>query len=191
MNKIVIVTGSPGAGKTTVTSSAMKSGRYKVMNLGTLMLEIAIKKGYVKERDQMRYLSNEKITELRTAAADHIARQDGLIIIDTHATIQQHGRFVPGIPAHFAEQLKGVVGLIYVDADTEAILKRRERDTSRIREADDKRVLDEQRDLNLAILGYYSSHLNIPLYIIHNQEGKVEQSSKFFEEDLKDAFGER
>ena len=54
---VVIVTGVPGVGKSTVMAAAEEYG-YKIVNFGTTMFEEAQKEG-VKDRDDMRKLSIE------------------------------------------------------------------------------------------------------------------------------------
>lgn len=190
MNKIVIVTGSPGAGKSSVTGAVQNDKGYTLVNVGDIMEKVAKEKGYVKDRDEMRYMSNEHITELRKLAAKHIAGLPGKIIVDTHATVQQHNRYVPGLPGQFLQDLGNVVGLFYIDADPKDILRRRGADRSRTREEEPLHVLETQRLVNIATLSAYSSQLNIPLYVILNQDGKLEEAKGLLRTHLADAFGE-
>jgi adenylate kinase len=190
MKQMVIVVGSPGAGKTSVVSPLQKSRKYKVVNLGDIMGEIGIKSHLVKRVDEIRYLDNDKNTDLRTKAVERVSKLEGNVILSTHAMVEQHGRYLPGLSYYMFKHFRHVKGFFYIDADTETLLRRRRKDKSRTREIEDKKVLDTQRDLNLAILSYYSTHLNIPLYIINNTDGKLGETRKTFVKDLKDAFGE-
>ncbi len=191
MKKLVIVLGSPSSGKTTIVNAISKDKRYKRLNLGDVMFDIGVRRNIIKNRDQIRYLDNDGISELRTKAVEHISRIDGNVVLDTHATVEQHGRFFPGLPHYMMNHLKHVRGLFYIDATTDELLKRRKKDKSRTREIEDKWLIDTQRDVNLAILSYYASDLNIPLYIIHNKEGKMKDTVRTFSRHLEDAFGER
>ena len=56
---------------------------------------------------------------------------------------------------------------------------------------EEKWVIDTQRNLNLAILSYYASYLNIPLYIMNNEEGELQNTQRLFIKHLDDAFGEK
>jgi adenylate kinase len=188
MADVVIVTGLPGAGKTTIVNTIAKDKKYKILNLGDLMIEIALKRGYCKSRDQVRYLPNKKIAELRHIVTKRIGVLKGKIIIDTHASVQQHWRFVPGIPFSMLTDLKHVRGLIYVDAATEAIRARRNKDKTRTREDESQDLVATQRVVNISMLAFCASYLNIPLYIIDNKEGQLEDSERLFKAHLKDAF---
>jgi len=145
----------------------------------------------VDDRDEMRYLAPDEQTDLRDKATEQVARVDGNVVLDTHAMVEQHGRFFPGLPFYMVKHFKHVSGLFYIDAETEAIIARRRRDKTREREFEEKWLIETQRDLNLAIMSYYASYLNIPLYIIDNEEGKLDQTRKIFKKHLEDAFGEK
>ena len=53
---VVIITGVPGVGKSTVIDAAQKAKGYKVVVYGTEMVNVARAKGLVKDRDEMRRL---------------------------------------------------------------------------------------------------------------------------------------
>jgi adenylate kinase len=187
MARIVIVTGTPGAGKSSIVRTLDKSPVYRVRNLGEIMLGLAIKKGYCKDRDKIRYLSNAKQNELGLAAARQLAKEKGTVVLDTHASVEQHGRVVTGLPGNFLDALKDVRGLVYVDSETDLIVKRRKRDKARSREVESKRTIETQRIINLSTLSYCAAYLNIPIYIIDNKEGRLKESQNSLRLYLKDA----
>jgi adenylate kinase len=189
MTKILIVVGSPGAGKSTLLGDKSIAGKYKVMNLGDLLSKVALSKGYVKDRDQVRYLPRSLILRLYKEAGGRMPPMDGDVIIDTHASVEAHNRFDPGITFKTEKILKHAVGLVYIDATNDEIRERRMKDRKRTREIESEATLNRQRIINMATLSYYSSLLNIPLYIIDNTEGKLRQTLKTFLEDAADAFG--
>lgn len=190
-NRIVIVASSPGAGKTTIISSVAGNGRYTIVNMGTLMLDIAMKGGYVEHRDQLRFLPNETMTALRNAAFKHIAQLPGRVIVDTHASVEQNGRYLPGLPVDAVNLLKGgLAGFIYIDASTEDVMKRRKSDKTRKRENEDSALVDLQRLINIAALSHYSSHFNVPLYVIINRQNQLGISVESFRGKIKEIFGE-
>jgi adenylate kinase len=190
MKKLVIVLGSPSAGKSSVVSPLKNNKKYIIVNMGDVMLEIAKKRKLATSQDKLRYLTPDQQTDLRDAATEQIAKINGNVILDTHATIEQHGRFFPGLPFYMVEHFKHVAGLFYIDAETDQIMERRKKDKTRQRELEEKWLIDTQRDLNLAIMSYYASDLNIPLYIIDNEDGKLDQTRNTFKKHLEDAFGE-
>ncbi len=190
MADIVVVTGTPGAGKTTIINSLRGSGKYAIVGVGTMMQELATELGYTKNRDEIRYLSNQKVTELRSAVFRRIAAMDGRVIVDTHASVVENRRFISGLPFTAVKLLKGARALIYLDTTAEAIMSRRLRDKTRHREMQSAMDIENQRTMNLATLAYYASYLNIPLYLIDNKEGDQERVAKEFSESVAEIFGE-
>jgi adenylate kinase len=188
-NKIVFVCGSPGAGKTTMLKGVADNQNYKFMNVGTVMLEIAIKHGYVKERDEIRFLSKKLINELQILTFTEISKGDGNVILDTHATVEENGRYVPGITIEHTKYLAGLAGFIYIDSLTEDISHRRKGDHTRRREHERKELIDVQRHINLSILSTCATYLDVPVYVIFNEQGKLEESIEAMKIDLKDIFG--
>ena len=90
------------------------------------MLEFGLAKKYVKQRDELRYLDGNKFNELRNMAINKINSTEGNIIIDTHASVGENGRYMPGLPLGALDQFNHrVTGLIYIDAPTKDILDRR------------------------------------------------------------------
>jgi len=95
--KVVVVTGVPGVGKTTVLSIAEKKARergikLKVLNFGDFMLNKAVAEGLLKNRDEIRRASLRQQLELQSYAAKAMVEEasrelgtDGFLIIDTHA----------------------------------------------------------------------------------------------------------
>ncbi len=192
-NRIIIVTGTPGAGKTTAitNSEGITKVKYKDVTIGTLMEEIVKQKGWAKDRDEIRYLPNDKITELRKLAFAAIAAMNDNVVVDTHASIEQRGRYVPGLPTAETMLLKdGLRAIVCIDASTEDILIRRASDKNRKREVEDARLVDMQRVINLSSLSYYSQKLNIPLYVIDNKQDMLDATVKRFAEILEEVFKE-
>jgi adenylate kinase len=189
MSRILIVAGSPGSGKTTLLSSRAIRSKYKVVTMGDLMAKAAIAKGLVRNRDEIRRLPIAANKRISAAAAREIARIGGNIVLETHASVEADGRFIPGLLAEHMRVWGNVVGLVYLDSTNEEIIRRRMRDRSRIREHESAEWLDRQRIVNLAALSYHSASLNIPLYIIDNRQGKMNASVKEFIAHAKDAFG--
>ncbi|MDE1865970.1 MAG: AAA family ATPase [Candidatus Micrarchaeota archaeon] len=173
---IILVAGSPGAGKTTVLKEAGVSLDCKIVNMGTTMLEVGQKLGYVTDRDQIRYLSLKKFNEVRNKALDEIEKVAGNILIDTHASVGENGRYLPGFPVSFLNKLGHVKGLIYIDAPTKDIIERRSDDPSRKREHDDAHTIDAQRLINISMLSFASAYLNIPLYVVINRQDSLRKT---------------
>jgi adenylate kinase len=194
MTGTVIVTGTPGAGKTTILSSIANDKRYTLVSVGSLMLELAEKEGFAKERDDLRHKSNDKSAydDLRIYAFKKIEEMKGDVIVDTHASVESEGtgRYVPGLPLEALKILTKLKGFIYVDAHTDRILERRRMDDTRKRKEEDPALIDTQRLVNMAALSYYSTSLNIPLYVIFNRQHMLEESEEKIRGCLKELFGE-
>ena len=190
----VIVTGTPGAGKSTLLSSIADDKNFTLVNVGTLMLESASKDKFAAGRDDMRHKSNsERYSEFRNKAFMKIGAMKGNVVVDTHGSIEAEGtgRYVPGLPLEALQLIKNLKGFIYVDAHTDRILERRRTDGTRKRSEEDPVYIDTQRLVNIAALSYYSSYLNIPLYVIFNRQNVLEESKERMKACLKEIFGEQ
>ena len=81
---VVVVTGVPGVGKSTVMAGASEAG-YGIVNFGDVMFEIAQAEG-VPNRDQMRRLPVADQQRLQRLAGEKIAAI-GNVVVDTHTSI--------------------------------------------------------------------------------------------------------
>lgn len=183
-NSVILVLGSPGAGKTTLIEGVKAGGALKIVNIGTLMLEEAEAAGVT--RDRLRYLPTSRIRALREKTFRHIGAMKGAIVVDTHATVEKGNKFIFGLPIDELPLMGRISGIIYVDASTDELMKRRVADTRRKRESDDEEVLNLQRHLNLSVVAMYGSTYDIPVYILHNKEGKLKEAKADFEKFVDD-----
>ena len=170
--KLVIVMGHSGSGKGAIVSFLEKNKKYTVINLGDVMHELARKKKLVKSADEVKDLDEETRESLRNEAVKHVSKINGNVVLDTHANAEQHGRFLPGLHHYVKDQFKHVSGFLYIDADPEIILKRTNKDKK------EKWAINMQKEINLAILNYHASQLDIPLYIVSNNEGQLEEAQE-------------
>ncbi len=182
MGKKIIVTGTPGSGKTTILS---KLSRFTVVSLGTEIQNLT--KQQV-ERDRIRSsLSNVNIKSLRAMALREIDARKEDLIIDTHTAIKAGNRYIAGLTAKDMKELHDVKAIIYVDATADDILLRRSMDKSRSRDLDTKQEIKEQRSINMSLATFYMQELEVPLYIIKNKQGKVESAAKEVQAAISDA----
>ena len=130
---VVVVTGVPGVGKSTVMSSAEEYG-YKIVNFGTTMFEEAQKEG-VTDRDDMRKLAIEDQQRLQKQAGEKISRM-GNVVVDTHASILTSSGYMPGLPEWTVRALNPDI-IVLVEATPDEITGRRNKDASRARDNDD------------------------------------------------------
>lgn len=187
--KVVIVTGVPGVGKTTVLSEFKKKAeeeglKVKIVNFGTYMLDTAVKEGIVDDRDKIRTLPLRRQLELQRLAAKAIIRDaakelgsDGVLLVDTHALVKTVAGYWPGLPRHVLDELKPDM-IAVVEASPEEIVARQARDETRYR-ADIggvegvKRLLENARAASIASAVHYAS----TVAIIENKEGKADEAA--------------
>jgi adenylate kinase len=171
---VIIIMGTPGAGKSTVLSEASKDRKHwTITNYGDLMVEIAKAKGYVKDRDELRHLDVAKQREVQTAVAERLAGMKGNVVLDTHCSINTPQGYYPGLPYSLLSKLK-VDALVLVTAPLEHILGRRKSDTTRVRDTQKDEELAEHIRINEAMLAAYSVLTGAPVMIIENSNGKLD-----------------
>ena len=130
---VVVVTGVPGVGKSTVMGAAEEYG-YKIVNFGTTMFEEAQNEG-VSDRDDMRKLAVEDQQRLQKQAGEKIS-QMGNVVVDTQASILTPSGYMPGLPEWTVRALNPDI-IVLVEATPEEIEGRRNKDATRVRDKDD------------------------------------------------------
>lgn len=173
-NKIIIVTGTPGAGKTTVLNGALeKVKNAAVFNYADVMLEVGKGMGLDSNHDAIRKLPLAKQRELQKAAAEKIAeRTKGLTIVDTHCTIRTEKGYLPGLPEWVIKALNPST-IVLVEAPTSEIALRRKTDRTRSRENEKDTLIHMQQDINRAIALAYASLCGATVKIIENKNNKL------------------
>ncbi len=185
----VIVTGTAGAGKTTLVERIRGYKKTKVVNVASIMEEIAERKGYSTSRDRLRYMSRKRQQEVQRLAFKKVSSISGNVVIDTHAAIKAGSMYFPGSPFTFLDSLRGLAGFVHIDANSSDIIKRRAADKSRKREKEDAHQIDNDRIVEISILAAYSSKLNIPFYIIENRQNRPGEAVKVLKAAISDLFG--
>lgn len=188
--KVVIVTGVPGVGKTTVIShlkeiAAEKGLKVEVVNFGSFMLNYAVKEGIIEDRDKIRTLPLRKQLDLQARAAKAIIEyageklgSEGFLVIDTHALVRTVAGYWPGLPKHVIDQLKPDM-IAVIEAPPEVVAGRQARDKTRYR-ADFggvegvRRLMEYARAASFASAVFYAS----TVAIIENLEGQAEEAAR-------------
>ncbi len=188
--RVVVVTGVPGVGKTTVISrfrelAEAEGLRVLVVNFGTYMLETAVREGIVDDRDKLRTLPLRRQLELQRLAARAIVRDaaeklggDGVLVVDTHALVRTVAGYWPGLPRHVLDELKPDM-IAVIEASPEEIAARQARDRSRYR-ADIggvegvRALLEYARAASIASAVHYAS----TVAFIENREGAVDEAAR-------------
>jgi adenylate kinase len=167
-----IITGVPGVGKTTVITGALKKleeggVRYANISFGSFMFEMAVKKGLVQNRDEMRLLAKDEQRTLQQLAAGAIAKTEGNVIVDTHASVKTPRGYLPGLPEWVLEELKPDL-FVLIESDEDQILGRRLGDPSRVRDMDTYRALVSHQSFNRAIAAAYAMKTGCTVAIVTN-----------------------
>jgi adenylate kinase len=177
MTKLILVTGTAGAGKSTILAKVAKGERkVKVINLGTEMLTILKEKFKITDRDKIRNLDDKNTILVRNEIMQKIIATKEDAIIDTHASVKQGRRYRPGFSIDELKKIR-ISAIIYIDATSEEILERSATDGSRQRAYETVAEIDEWRSVNISIISTFAVYLNIPIYIIYNQEGKQDEAA--------------
>jgi len=188
--KVIIVTGVPGVGKTTVLSLIQEKAKklnlkIKVINFGTFMLETAVKEKLVNNRDEMRHLSLRKQLELQQLAAKRIIeeslnelKEEEFLLIDTHAIVKTSSGYLPGLPRHVLDELKPDM-IAVIEADANEIYNRQTKDVSRNRSdfgtaKDIEKLMEYARSASFASAVHYAS----TVAIVVNKENKADEAAE-------------
>lgn len=182
--RILVVTGIPGVGKTTVLDASLEAaktsgmGEVVLMNYGTVMFEEAKSKGLVETRDQMRSLPAETQREIQRSAAKKIANiaKNKTVIVDTHMLIKTPQGFLPGIPVWVTETLRPDV-FVLVEALPEEIANRRSKDASRTRDLESIEDIKLHQELCRAAALTSAGFVGATVKIIENHDGKAEEAA--------------
>ncbi|RDE12635.1 MAG: adenylate kinase [Candidatus Thorarchaeota archaeon] len=181
---LVIVTGIPGVGKTTVITTAVDMVKQKhgeevlVLNFGTAMFEVASKKGLVKDRDEMRKLATKTQREIQKLAGQSIAQKakSARIIVDTHTLIQTNNGYLIGLPEWVVTAL-GPKTIVLVEAAPDKIAARRSEDPTRARDSQDVAVIEIHQQMCRAAAVAAGTITGATVRIINNRQGEVEAAA--------------
>jgi len=181
MPKIVILTGVPASGGTTVTRNAIKKldalGKpFRMITYSDIMLGEALQRGWVKTRDDIRKLDPSKQRDLQQTAARRIAEMATTpLVVDTHATVRTAKGYLPGLPRLVLDELKPDLILV-VEAAPDEIIRRRDADKSRKRDIQEAEGIQEHQEVNKAICMAYAAYSGAAVKILENADGKLDEA---------------
>ena len=173
---VIVVTGIPGVGKTTVMKKAAEGMDIKFVTFGTVMSEIAIESGMVEDRDQMRKLSLEQQKDLQIKSAEKVASM-GDVILDTHCTVKTPKGYMPGLPEWVIKTLKPTA-IVLVEADPKEIYNRRAGDPTRNRDPDTEEQINEHQMMNRAAAMSYAALSGATVKIVFNHDDAIDAAVK-------------
>jgi len=173
---IIVVTGIPGVGKTTVMKKAAEGIDIQFVTFGTVMIDIAKEMGIVKDRDGMRKLSLDQQKKLQIKTAEKIAQMKN-VIVDTHCTIKTPKGYLPGLPEWVITKLNPT-NIVVVEANPEEIYNRRVKDTTRDRNSDSKEKIAEHQQINRAAAMAYAALTGATVKIVFNHDNDIDRAVK-------------
>ena len=177
--KLVVLTGIPGSGSTTLLNKALEEVDYVHLNYGDIMTEIAIKDELVSHRDELRKLPAETQKDIQAKAAAEIkARSESdNVIVDTHCTINTPAGFLPGLPIWVLEQLQPDQ-FILVEANPDEIIYRRLNDDTRERDLQKVKEIDLHQQMNRATSMAYATLTGATVRIVENHDNHLDSNIK-------------
>lgn len=179
----IIVAGIPGVGKTTVLQELERVAKekdvpLKIINFGNVMNDLFKKRGQAIHRDHMRKQDIELQSKIQQQAARIIARtpENSALVVDTHMFVKTVDGIWPGTPRKVLEALDPSM-IILIEADPEAIARRRASDATRYR--DGGGVEEAKADLQWS---RYMASANavlagVPIQIVNNHDGQQRQTA--------------
>ncbi|MFX0078862.1 MAG: adenylate kinase [Candidatus Hermodarchaeota archaeon] len=186
VRKVVVVSGVPGVGKTTVVTDGIRKVEDRVnvslITYGSVMFEIAQKRRLVENRDDLRKLPVKKQREVQKLAGERIAAmsRSQIVVVDTHTLIQtEDGGFLIGLPKWVAEAIRPA-SIVLVEADPANIAKRRAKDATRTR---DEQLIDNiaaHQLLCRSAAVAVGTLTGATVMILKNVEGKAEEAATAF-----------
>ena len=171
---IIVVTGIPGVGKTTVMQKAAEGIDIKFVTFGSVMIDIAKEIGLVKDRDEMRKLTLDQQKDLQIKTAERVSKMKN-VIVDTHCTIKTPKGYMPGLPERIVKKLKPD-NILLIEAKPEDIYNRRLNDKTRNRDPDSIEKINEHQQMNRAIAMAYSSITGATVKIIKNNDNAIDEA---------------
>jgi len=180
---VIVVTGIPGVGKTTVMKQAAEGLDIEFVTFGTVMIDIAKEMGLVKDRDEMRKLTLEQQKDLQIRSAEKVASM-GDVILDTHCTVKTPKGYMPGLPEWVLKKLKPTA-IVVVEADPDEIYNRRAKDVTRARDPDSEEQIAEHQQINRAAAMSYATLTGATVKIVFNHDNAIEEAVKQAEPVVK------
>ena len=183
MKKLIVITGVPGTGKTTVCRELekMMEKNVKIVNFGTVMVELAKRMGKDLHRDDIRKHSVDFQSKLQIEAAKEIASRaekfDGTLVVDTHMVIRTQEGYWAGLPYKVLQILKPNM-FILIEAEPEEILERRFKDADRKRDKVLKEEIVEELLFSRFFAASCASITGAPIKIVKNPHGKQIEAAK-------------
>jgi adenylate kinase len=174
---LVVLTGIPGSGSTTVLSNALKDVDYLHLNYGDIMMELSRELKIAEDRDDLRKLSPEIQKDVQKKAAAKIKEQsqDQNVIVDTHCTISTPSGFLPGLPQWVLNELQPDA-FVLIEANPDEIIVRRLGDESRNRDSQTYDEIARHQDINRATAMVYATLTGSTVKFLENHDNELNET---------------
>ena len=184
--KLVVLTGIPGSGSTTLLNKALEKVDYVHINYGDVMTEIAIEEGLIEDRDSLRKLAPEIQKDIQKRAGIKIKEksESDNVIVDTHCTINTPSGFLPGLPKWVLEGLQPD-SFVLIEAYPDEILYRRLNDSTRKRDIEKAKDIQLHQEMNRAASMAYATLTGATVKIINNHDNHLPSTVRRLVEFLK------
>ena len=173
---VIVVTGIPGVGKTTVMEKAAEGRDIQFVTFGTIMIDIAKEDGLVKDRDEMRRLTLDQQKQLQIKTAEKVGKMKN-VIVDTHCTVKTPKGYMPGLPEWVLHKLNPTA-IVIVEADPQEIFDRRGKDLTRNRDSDSVEKIAEHQMMNRAAAMAYAALTGATVKIVLNHDNALDDAVK-------------
>jgi adenylate kinase len=173
---VIVVTGIPGVGKTTVMQKAAEGMDIQFVTFGTIMIDIAKKLKLVKDRDEMRKLTLDQQKHLQIKTAEKVGKMKN-VILDTHCTVKTSKGYMPGLPEWVLRKLNPTA-IVIVEADPQEIFDRRAKDMTRNRDPDSVEKIAEHQMINRAAAMAYATLTGATVKIVFNHDNALDAAVK-------------
>jgi len=160
--KVVVVTGVPGVGKTTLCRRVSKDLGYNYVNYGDLMLDMAISEDLASTDSEMFSLDIETQHKIWKGAALKIKDMDD-ILVDLHGIDQSSIGYILSLPI----EIISPDIIVLIESSKDNILQRRHKDTKERIVDTIKSLKEHMRMLRIAMVSC-SAILGCNLMILNN-----------------------
>ncbi|MBS7626897.1 adenylate kinase [Candidatus Bathyarchaeota archaeon] len=173
----VVVTGTPGVGKSTVLEelsrlAEQESLRFKIVNFGTVMNSLLEAEGMKIHRDMIRRQDLNLQKRIQLEAAEKIVKMGGEVtVIDTHLAIKTNLGYLPGLPEKVLKRLEPNL-IIMIEAEPAEIEERRKRDQDRMRIENETSEVSTELEWSRRMAAACSVVAGIPVKTVKNVEGQ-------------------
>ncbi len=183
--KIVVVTGLPGVGKTTALNALLELAqkrevKLQIVNYGTVMLEIASEMELSLHRDEVRRQPIELQRKLQLEAARRIALMaEGIdaLVVDTHMIVKTSEGYWPGLPSYVLKELNPSL-FILLEAHPSEIAERRTWDEARKRDRAAIEEVEEELAMARSFAAACSILTSAPIRVVMNPTGKQREAAE-------------